>query len=230
MKPAREVIAAFNALPEAGPALPGCERAMILAPHPDDESLGCGGLIAGCCRQGRPPLVVILTDGAASHPGSKRYPPARLRQVRAGEVREATRRLGLPEENLILLDYPDTALPAAGPDFHAAAENLAALARRHGCGVLIGPWRHDPHCDHEAAALIAAAASRLAGCRLLSYPVWGWLLPPETMLPVENVSGWKLGITPHLDAKQHAIAAHVSQYGGLIDDSPQGFTLPRALL
>ncbi len=44
---------------------------LILAPHPDDESLGCGGLIAACVAAGRSPLVVILTDGAGSHPNSQ---------------------------------------------------------------------------------------------------------------------------------------------------------------
>ena len=48
-----------------GPSAP-----LILAPHPDDESLGCGGLIAACCAAARPPVVAILTDGSQSHPGS----------------------------------------------------------------------------------------------------------------------------------------------------------------
>ena len=56
--------------------------ALILAPHPDDESLGCGGLIAESCARGQPPLLVVLTDGAGSHPHSCEYPPSRLRDVR----------------------------------------------------------------------------------------------------------------------------------------------------
>ena len=69
---------------------------LILAPHPDDESLGCGGLIAACVAAGRPPLVAVLTDGAGSHPNSRTYPPDRLRAVRAQEVRTAVGMLGLP--------------------------------------------------------------------------------------------------------------------------------------
>src|ERR1700759_4483419 len=68
---------------------------VILAPHPDDESLGCGGLIATCAAAGRPPLVVILTDGAGSHPHSRMFPPDRLRACRAREVRTAVGMLGL---------------------------------------------------------------------------------------------------------------------------------------
>ncbi|HEX2943304.1 MAG TPA: PIG-L family deacetylase, partial [Rhodopila sp.] len=49
----------------------GTGTCLILAPHPDDESLGCGGLIATAVAAGRAPLVVILTDGAGSHPNSR---------------------------------------------------------------------------------------------------------------------------------------------------------------
>ena len=87
-----------------------------------------------------------------------------------------------------------------------------------------------PHCDHEAAAIIARDAAEAAGCRLLSYPVWGWLLPPDQELPVTEVAGYKLPILSHLQAKHSAVAAHASQYSDLIDDSPQGFRLPPELL
>ena len=107
---------------------------------------------------------------------------------------------------------------------------VAALAQEEGCAVMMAPWLYDPHCDHEAAAMIARDASKLAGCRLLSFPVWGWLLPSDLRLPVNSVSGCKLPISAHLDRKQVAISAHASQYSGLITDSPNGFQLPPALL
>ena len=183
-------------------------------------------MIAELCRQAQPPAVVILTDGAASHPGSRHYPPARLRRLRMDEAREAVALLGLSEEHLTFLDYPDTKLPASD----AATSAITALARRLGCTVIISPWRHDPHCDHEAAAAIAEQAARRTGARLLSYPVWGWLLPPDTALTVEHISGWQLDIAAHLAMKQQAIAAHASQYSDLIEDSPDGFRLPPDLL
>ena len=74
---ARELIAAMRSLPIAPlemifPELVAKNNTvMIVAPHPDDESLGCGGLIAQLCSMGRPPLVVIATDGSRSHPGSR---------------------------------------------------------------------------------------------------------------------------------------------------------------
>ena len=230
MRPARDVLAGFEALPETTADDAVGPRPLILAPHPDDESLGCGGLIAAACAAGRPPLVVILTDGAASHPGSLDYPPPRLARLRQAEALDATARLGLPAERLMFLNFPDAALPGDGAAFAAAAARLAALAREQRCGVVIGPWRHDPHCDHEAGALLAQAVAEQAGLPLRSYPVWGWLLPPDTMLPEIRRGGWRLDIAAQLPRKRQAIAAHASQYGALITDSPDGFRLPAALL
>jgi len=212
----------FAALPEAGlSALLGGRRALILAPHPDDESLGCGGLIAAACAAGLPPAVVILTDGAASHPDSTSHPPASLAALREAEAREALSILGLPGEKMFFLAEPDTKLTA----HEALINRLAGIAAAQKCGIVIGPWAADPHCDHEAAAAIAEAVAIRAGLRLLSYPVWGWLreaAPPAT--------GWRLNISAQLDVKRRAIAAHASQYGKVILDSPAGFSLPQNLL
>jgi len=224
---ASDVIVAMETLPDADiDTILGGQRPLILAPHADDESLGCGGLIAACCERGRQPVVAILTDGAASHPGSMQYPPERLRQLRKHEARQAVAALGLASENLVFLNYPDTALPTS----HEVSGRLATLARDRGCTVMLAPWLFDPHCDHEAAAILAREAARRARCRLLSYPVWGWLLPPDHPLPMIRVAGYRLPIAAHLQAKRSAVAAHASQYSELIDDSPNGFRLPRELL
>ncbi|HQT85553.1 MAG: hypothetical protein B7Z58_08620 [Acidiphilium sp. 37-64-53] len=231
MRTVADVLAGFRSLPVADihTVLDG-GKALILAPHPDDESLGCGGFIASACIAGHAPIVVILTDGAASHPGSRQCPPARLRAVREAEARDAVARLGLPPDNLIFLRHADTGLPASGPDFETACNNIAMIAHTTGCALLVAPWHGDPHCDHQAAALMAAAVAARGRLRLLSYPVWGWLRDGDDRVGEARHGGYRLDITTHLSAKQHAIAAHVSQYGGLITDSPAGFQLPPALL
>src|ERR1700742_5149972 len=81
----------------------GSGTCLVLAPHPDDESLGCGGLIAACVAAGRDPLVAVLTDGTGSHPGSLAFPPDRLRTLRAQEVRAAVGHLGLAAHRVVLL-------------------------------------------------------------------------------------------------------------------------------
>jgi LmbE family N-acetylglucosaminyl deacetylase len=222
-----DVLAAMERLPYADlDTLLRGDRPLILAPHADDESLGCGGFIAACCEIGLQPAVVILTDGAASHPGSKEYPPERLRQVRAEEARRALSTLGLASWNLAFFDYPDSALPIG----RAISARVARFARDQGCAVIFAPWLHDPHCDHEAASIIAQEAAQAANCRLFSYPVWGWLLSHDQQIPVNQVTGYKLPITGQLRLKQTAIAAHASQYSNMVKDSPNGFRLPRQLL
>jgi LmbE family N-acetylglucosaminyl deacetylase len=212
-------------------AIVGRGRTLILAPHPDDESLGCGGLIAACCAVGRPPLVAILTDGTGSHPNSRAYPPERLRAVRMQEARDAVAHLGLSEERLVFLDQPDTAAAHEGPAFDALVDTLTARLRRDpACTTLLAPWRFDPHCDHEAAAKLGAQVADRCGVRSVAYPVWGWTLPRDQSIPAPVTPGWRLDIADDLPAKRHAIQAHRSQYGGLIADDPTGFQLPPGLL
>ena len=203
---------------------------LVLAPHADDESLGCGGLLAGCVARGGRPSVLVLTDGTGSHPSSRAYPPARLRVQREQEARVACGILGVAPDRVGFLGLRDTAAPVAGPDFEAAVQAIAAALQAQRCGVLLAPWRHDPHCDHEAAHLMAAAVARRTGARHLAYPVWGWTLPPGTPLAGPAPQGWRLDITPYLPAKRRAVAAYLSQYSDLITDDPAGFRLPPALL
>jgi LmbE family N-acetylglucosaminyl deacetylase len=207
---------------------PGC--ALILAPHPDDESLGCGGLIAACCHADRPPIVAILTDGAMSHPGSRAYPRERLVRLREAEAREAVSLLGLPQDRLVFLREPDTNAPRSGEAFDRVVDRIIGLAGRFGCSDILAPWQFDPHCDHEAASLIAAEVAMRLRIRHVAYPVWGWTLPPDQVVDAGTPIGWRLDIACHLDRKLQAIAAHRSQYGELITDDPSGFRLPSRLL
>jgi LmbE family N-acetylglucosaminyl deacetylase len=203
--------------------------ALILAPHPDDESLGCGGLIAACCAAGRPPFVLVLTDGAGSHPRSVRYPPAVLRARREREAREAVAALGLPPDRIAFLGLPDTAAPHDGEAFERAVSAIMALAKRLPCTSIAAPWQHDPHCDHLAAHRMAVEAATRLRLRHIAYPVWGWTLPANDALDTV-VAGGRLDIERHLPAKRRAIAAHASQHGKVVPDDPSGFTLPQGLL
>jgi LmbE family N-acetylglucosaminyl deacetylase len=221
----------MRALPYADlDAVLGAHPALILAPHADDESLGCGGMIAGACARGRPPLVAILTDGTGSHPGSTSHPPDRLRAVREQEAWAAVTILGLPPERLSFLRLRDTAAPHAGDVFEDAVAHLTRRVQDGHCGAVLAPWRHDPHCDHLAAHLMACAVTKRTGARHLSYPVWGWTLPADHPLPGEPERGMRLDISQWRDVKRRAIAAHRSQYSDLISDDPNGFRLPAALL
>ncbi|MBV8400094.1 MAG: PIG-L family deacetylase, partial [Acetobacteraceae bacterium] len=118
MARAADVLAALRSLPIADyDAITGGEPVLVLAPHADDESCGCGGLIAEACERGRSIAVAIVTDGVGSHPHSRAYPPPRLQAVRESEAREAVAALGLAADRLHFLGLPDTASPHEGPAF-----------------------------------------------------------------------------------------------------------------
>lgn len=232
MTSAGEVHQIWRTLPEGSLCdVIGGGTCLILAPHPDDESLGCGGLTAASVAAGRSPLVVVLTDGAGSHPNSRDFPPERLRAVRAQETRDAACCLGLSPDRVVSLGEPDTAVPHDGPGFDAVVARICSLiGDEPACTAVLAPWRHDPHCDHEAASLVADAVANAAGIRHVAYPVWGWMLPAHTPVPGLVAGGWRFNVEGFLTRKRRAIQAHRTQYGGVITDDPTGFQLPAGLL
>jgi LmbE family N-acetylglucosaminyl deacetylase len=209
-------------------ALTGNAPVLVLAPHPDDESLGCGGLIAACCAAGMPIAVVLLTDGAGSHPGSRSHPPDILARLRLAEMVAALAELGLDPPLPHKLGWPDQQAPTGGPEFDRAVAQLSALVRRTGARTIVAAWRHDPHCDHAAGAAIAAAAAAATQARHLAYPVWGWTLDDSAL--VSAGPPVRLDVARHLPAKRRAVACHRSQHGAVIHDSPRAFHLPAHLL
>ncbi|MBE7209682.1 MAG: PIG-L family deacetylase [Gluconacetobacter diazotrophicus] len=229
---AGEAHAALRALPVLSlDAILRGDRPLVLAPHPDDESLGCGGLLALCAAAGIPGSVAMLTDGAASHPGSPSWPPHRLAAERERECRAALSELGHPLDRLRFHRFPDAALPNAGPEFERAVSAVLEQADADDCRLLLAPWIADPHCDHEAAQRIARAAASRSNRRLLSYPVWGWTLPPDAPLPEPGrLRGCRLPVDPVRPTKRRAVAAHRTQAGTVIADAPDAFVLPSVLL
>jgi LmbE family N-acetylglucosaminyl deacetylase len=196
---------------------------IVIAPHPDDESLACGGLLAEACRQGLRGKVVIVSDGVGSHPNSKAYPPDRLRSLREEEARQAAAELGLKPEDMLFLGLPDRFVPSEGEEAERAIDAIADCAREIGARSLFVSWRHDPHCDHQASYRIARAVQRRAvELRLFEYVVWGHTLPAST--EVDAIGGFRIRVDQRgREKKRRAIAAHRSQTTNLIDDDPEGF-------
>ncbi len=198
---------------------------VVVAPHPDDESLGCGGLIAQACARRLPVRLVVVSDGTGSHPNSPAYPPERLMVLRERETLDAVRALGLEPEHVSFLRLPDRFVPSEGTEAELVADRIAEIAHDCGAATVLVTWARDAHCDHAAAAAIARLArDRIPTIRLLEYPVWGWALPPA-MEVGGAPRGFRLDIAPQVDAKRAAVAAHRSQTTNLIDDDPGGFRL-----
>lgn len=214
----------LRAITRGGPIL-------VIAPHPDDEVLGCGGLLAACAAAGIKAHVAILTDGSLSHPGSATWSQRRIAARRAVEAKRATQALGVSHHNLSLLGLRDGRLLFESAQMARASAILARLARRINARTIFVSWRHDPHPDHIAAALIANHVRRTAPhLRLLHYPIWGHLLPRDVMIADGPWRPMRLDITRWLRVKRRALAAYRTQTTTLIADAPITLRLRREQL
>ena len=84
---------------------------MVFAPHPDDETLGCGGTIAKRTAESFEVIIVVLTDGihafSKSDSLTQKISREELKQIRKDETVKAVKVLGVPKENVLFLDFED---------------------------------------------------------------------------------------------------------------------------
>lgn len=192
--------------------VPPNSRAVIIAPHPDDEVLGCGGLMHQLAQLGRPLKLISVTDGSASHPGSSTWPAERLSVIRPQESAEALRRLDLPMHSLqwIRGGFADTSVAQQ-------EDQLTAFIERYlePTDVVFTTWANDGHSDHEAVGRASARAAHAVGARLHEVPIWAWhwASPEDDRLPWERAR--KILLEPaDIARKRHAAHAFASQLEG----------------
>jgi len=123
-------------LPEEG------QTVLIFSPHQDDETIACGGYIIESVKRGAKVIIVLVTDG------NRRS----LRELRYVEFETATAILGVPQENLVYLDYPDSRL--AQQNQLKLREALAALIEKYKPHILFYPHPEDNHKDHSTIGII----------------------------------------------------------------------------
>ncbi len=193
--------------------LAGGRCIVIVAPHPDDETLGCGLLIARAARAGARVAAIALTDGQASHPGSRRWPAAALGRLRRAELRRAMARLGAIAARCVFLGWRDGQVAYSGK-----ALALRRVLQSLDPGVVIAASPADHHQDHQAGWALTCAALRGTGVPLIAYAVWS------------RTGGGSAMRDPAKSAKRWAVAAHRSQTSDYIADDPQGFKLSPAVL
>lgn len=189
---------------------------LVVAAHPDDETLGAGGLIHAAAAAGATVRIVIASAGAASHPRSPTHTPERLARVRRAEAEHAAAALGAP--SVAVLDLPDGAL---GDHVPTLAAVLSATCPNP--DLIVAPWVEDGHPDHAAASRAAELVAQASGAPLWQYPIWlwHWLDPadaaamdadsPEGPLPVRRLRQLPVGPAAAA-AKETAIAAYASQH------------------
>ena len=193
----------------------GRRKCLVVAPHPDDETLGAGATIMRKVDAGTAVHLVVATDGSKSPPGD----PGEVAALRSTELRAACSVLGLSESDVTRLPFVDAEL--AGTEEALAAAIAEAVAAWQPVEVLVTA-DNDPHEDH---ALVGAATRRAlagTGIRLLTYPIWQFDRPTRLLRQLRR------GMRPELvrtdgyrERKRRAIGAYGSQMASR-DDDPEG--------
>ena len=198
--------AALDALPSL--ELPATRRrVVVVGAHPDDETLGAGGLLHTAVSTGRRVEVVTATAGEGSHPRSPTHSPTRLAEVRRAELRRATEVLA-PDAHVTCLDLPDGAVAEHEDDLVAAL--VEAIGTDGDDVLLCAPWRGDGHPDHEAVGRAAATAAHRTDAQLWEYPVWWWHWGRPDDAATHHLARLALS-TDAVTAKRAAVDAHQSQ-------------------
>ena len=215
---AHEAQAAQPALPRIGMGalMRGCRRFVIVAPHPDDETLGAGGMLSTLVRSGCPVSVIAVTDGESSHAPGDWWTPERLRSARPAESARALFRLGWQRPVVHRLQIPDGAVAAHADSL---ARQLTTWLRAD--DRVLTTWLHDGHPDHEATARAVAVAAAQTGCALAQFPIWNrWRVLAAREARVEGAYVRRFALDADvLRRKQAALKAYRSQ---LLDDPLSG--------
>jgi len=190
-------------------------RVCIFAPHPDDEILGCGGLLQALVAQGNQVLIVSVTQGEKSHPNSPLYPTDKLAKIRALESQLALETLGssldLPNMSMISLNFPDGEVFGRQADFFDKLTSLIQPA-----DILITPFAYDGHPDHEGTGQVVQRFAHEFKSRLnlTCYQVliwaWHWAKPGDSRIPWHKA--WRFDLSElQAQRKSYAMRCFSSQ-------------------
>jgi LmbE family N-acetylglucosaminyl deacetylase len=210
--PEAEWLAVLQGVPQWVPPM---RPTVVIAPHPDDETLGAGGLIATQRRRGVPVIVVAVTNGEAAYPGA-----CGLGEVRRAEQQLAVAELGVDCTEVFSTHFPDG-------NVVAFEEALADLVRPfiQPRTLLVAPWSRDPHPDHEACGRVAERLADTFDISLISYVFWAW-----HRNRVETLSGLPLFRLELDDRIQAARAAALSRHHSQLEWENGTPILPDSLL
>lgn len=216
---------------------------MIVAPHPDDESIGCGGLIAAKRARGEAVSIVVVTDGDRSH-SSELIDAAELASIRRSELIEAAAELGVMSDDVHFLGFADRSVADRSAELETT---LIGMIDTQLPTQLVIPSDLDANADHRAVCLAGLRAASSAGHTpdVLSYLVWFWT--PEAWVDQGSSTVRKIGQFvqrirafvasdrlafdpgPHAATKQRAIRRHRSQLENLTGEPSWSVIEPEVL-
>ena len=195
--------------------------ALVFAPHQDDETLGCGGLIALKRQQQIPVNVAFLTDGSACYDsialaGVTVMPTIDIIRLRKQEATEALGRLGVNANSIHFLDQPDHFLDHQALEHDALINSLVDLLNEIKPQDIYVTYRYDVHGDHQATYRLVHEAIVRSGrqARLWEYPIWSfWSHKPLSGLVRNHRRNlYRLPIQRVLAQKQTALKCYKSQF------------------
>lgn len=189
---------------------------LVIAPHPDDETLGCGGLIARQAAAGRRVHVLFVTDGEASHRGHPALRTDELARQRREEAVAALAALGVanPRSAATFLGAADGSLATLPAEDRAGMiEVFRNWLRADQPEAVCAPFFGGGSSEHDAVtAMVRTALGGAPRPMLLEYPVWAWWnalrLGRQVRKPDANL---RLELGELLGAKLRALRCHRSQ-------------------
>ncbi len=179
---------------------PPLVKTVVVAPHPDDETLAAGGLIAHLRGKGVPVSVIAVTDGENAYDNTRD-----LNLIREPEQTAALARLGVSEQNIVRLRRTDSGLHAEEAEL---IEDLRSAFRD--AGHILAPWPHDYHPDHEACGRTSAVAAAEQKIPLTWYFFWTWHRGTPADLSGRTLQKLTLTVEEQ-EARQEALLCHASQ-------------------
>lgn len=180
------------------------DKVLIVAPHPDDEVLGCSGLIQRLLNKGKRVDVVILSGGGKSHAGCCRIDESTLIESRRNLSRKAAKILGLPLENLHFLDYPDGSIAFDCSETDQLRKLIDTLQPK----AIFVPHKGEGWSDHlEAGRIVQKLVGEMADVLLYEYCVWFWYY---NVWNIDRKKAFVLTMTEEeLSRKNEAIDAYI---------------------
>lgn len=181
---------------------------LVIAPHADDETLGCAAVILRASQAGRRICVIIVSDGSQSIQSAV-ISPQQLAALRIEEAVAAAGVLGVAKADVAFLGFSDSRLEAHKPDIAEALSNhIAALKPTQ----IYTPYGIDGHQDHRALAAVVDLLVRTGRvtCPIYEYPIWFW--PWDALRHLAMPSRLRrVSTTGCLPTKNQAMLAYRSQ-------------------
>jgi len=146
------------------------KRVVIVAPHPDDEVLGCGGLMQQLVKENCHIIIVAVSNGTQSHPHSTKYSPDQLNDLRPQETLAALDSLGVSDHSeRIALNLMDGQIHL---QTHQLNQALSRIVQPE--DILICSYEFDGHPDHEAVGKTVQVFAKAHQLLCLHVLIWAW--------------------------------------------------------